>query len=316
MAFQQGIAQTVHIVTLDGATPTAPTNPVVTVSLDNGATFEAPDNEATTTAYGIALTLSATETNRDLVLVRVASDNCDTAIQTFYFEADWTATRAGYLDAAISSIAGGTGAAAITLYVEDGDSNPIAGAAITVPGAGTLSTGALGSATFNLDDATYSVTVRSSSAYTPAASYSVVVSGGAVTSPAGGVLTVTAIALPTPSSPSCYALYDTETDEKDAAFGASGMTVTVTGLSTEGRVDATNNRFRSVMGRSATTDANGQWSMDIPIQAFTAGAWLTLQKSWTDAAGVAQVETWKVLLSVPASGTQVCMSDLSCSRQA
>jgi hypothetical protein len=103
MAFQKGVAQIVHVATLDGAEPTAPTNPVVTVSEDNGATFGAPDNAATTTAYGIALTLSATETNRNLVLVRVASDNCDTALAAFWFEADWTATRATHLDAAVSS---------------------------------------------------------------------------------------------------------------------------------------------------------------------------------------------------------------------
>jgi hypothetical protein len=103
MAFQQGIAQTVHVATLDGAEPTAPTSPVVTVSLDNGATFEAPDNAATTAAYGVALVLSAAETARDLVLVRVASDNCDTALREVYFEADWTAAKANNLDAAVSS---------------------------------------------------------------------------------------------------------------------------------------------------------------------------------------------------------------------
>jgi len=103
LAFAKGVAQLVHITTLDGATPTAPTNPVVTVSEDNGATYGASDNAATTVAYGVTLLLSATETNRDVVLVKVASDNCDTAIQAVYTEADWSPTKAGYLDAATSS---------------------------------------------------------------------------------------------------------------------------------------------------------------------------------------------------------------------
>jgi len=103
MAFQQGIAQTVHIATLNGAEPTAPTNPVVTLSLDNGATFEAPDNAATTQAYGVSLVLSAAETARDIVLVMVESDNCDTPLREVYFEADWTAAKATNLDAAVSS---------------------------------------------------------------------------------------------------------------------------------------------------------------------------------------------------------------------
>jgi len=115
MAFQKGVAQIVHVATLDGAEPTAPTNPVVTVSEDNGATFGAPDNAATTTAYGIALTLSAAETNRDMVLVRVASDNCDTALAAFWFEADWTATKAGYLDASVAAANNGTPPSASTI---------------------------------------------------------------------------------------------------------------------------------------------------------------------------------------------------------
>jgi hypothetical protein len=115
MAFQKGVAQIVHVATLDGAEPTAPTNPVVTVSEDNGATFGAPDNAAVTRAYGISLTLSATETNRDLVLVRVASDNCDTALAAFWFEADWTAARATNLDAAVSSRSTLAAGAAMTL---------------------------------------------------------------------------------------------------------------------------------------------------------------------------------------------------------
>ena len=98
MAFTQGVAQTVHITTLDGADPVAPTNPAVTVSLDGGATFEAPDNAAVTTAYGFSLELSAAETARDMVLVRVSADNADAQVVAFYFEDAYTAQRAANLD--------------------------------------------------------------------------------------------------------------------------------------------------------------------------------------------------------------------------
>ena len=114
MAFTQGVAQTVHITTMDGADPVAPTNPAVTVSLDGGATFEAPDNAAVTTAYGISLALSAAETARAAVLVRVTADNADSQVVTYYFEGDYTATRAGYLDAAISSRLAATWASGVT----------------------------------------------------------------------------------------------------------------------------------------------------------------------------------------------------------
>jgi hypothetical protein len=80
MAFERGIAQSIHIVTVatsDHLTPTAPTTPVVTVSEDGGATFVASDNAAAATLYGVSLLLSATETNRAFVLVRVTSANCE-----------------------------------------------------------------------------------------------------------------------------------------------------------------------------------------------------------------------------------------------
>ena len=370
MAFSQGVAQTVHITTLDGADPVAPTNPSVTVSLDGGATFEAPDNAAVTTAYGISLALSAAETARAAVLVRVTADNADSQVAAYYFEDAYTATRAGYLDAAISTrlpatwaagvtllkdwlgiLAGktadattlaevnattagatyanttdsleaiqaalpasGTGAFPITLYVKAG-AVPIQGAKVRINATGgdcVLTTDSAGAVALSLDAGTYTAYVGTAASYTPSASYTVTISAlGAVTAPTGGILTVTAAALPTPSDPDCYVLYGTETDEQDLAFGAAAVTVKVIELTAEGRVDATNNRFRSIMGRSDTTDASGQWSLDIPIQAFTAGAYITLRRTWTDAASVAQAEDWIAQLAAPSAGTSVCWSDLS-----
>ena len=107
MAFQQGVAQTIHVttvVTTDHLTPTAPGTPVVTVSEDGGASFGASDNTAATTLYGISLVLSATETNRAAVGVRVTSANCDPAVAWFYFEDSYTAAKAAFLDAAVTGV--------------------------------------------------------------------------------------------------------------------------------------------------------------------------------------------------------------------
>jgi len=103
----------------------------------------------------------------------------------------------------------GTGSAHVHLLVKTDETPavPVTGASVTVPGAGTQVTDALGSTGWNLDDGTYTVTVRSNGFYTPAASYTVVVASGAITSPAGGILSVTpqTIAAPTnPDSCMCY----------------------------------------------------------------------------------------------------------------
>lgn len=207
----------------------------------------------------------------------------------------------------------GSGAAAITLTVQDGDGTAIQGVPVTLQSSGgtnVQTTNSDGEVTFRRDDGDWAYVIGDTASYT-GASGTVTVASGAVSSPAGGILTITAVALPTPSSASCYALYNTETDEQDLAFGASGITVQVIDLSEAGRVDATNNRFRSIMGRSASTDANGQWSLDIPIQAFTACAKLTLRRTWTDAGEETQSEDWVCVLAAPSSGTQVCWADLS-----
>jgi len=227
MAYSQGVAQIVHITTYVGAVPTQPTNPVVTVSLDGGATFEAPDNSAATTLYGISLLLSAAETGRTAVQVRVASDNCALAVQTFYFEDNYTAVRAALLDNldvaisdvqgptgknlddVIAAVQGGTGAATVILYVmtDEDTPQPVPGAAVTIPGAGMQLTDAAGATTWHLDNGTYAVTIRSNGFYEVADSYSVVIADGAISSPAGGILSVTPQTIAEPANPDvcrCY----------------------------------------------------------------------------------------------------------------
>jgi hypothetical protein len=110
MAFSQGVAQEVTLVTVassDSKTPTQPTTPVVTISTDSGATFGAPTNAASTRAYGISLVLAAAETAHAFVQVRCTSANCDPVVSAFYFEDNWTVERAAALPDVAHGAAGG-----------------------------------------------------------------------------------------------------------------------------------------------------------------------------------------------------------------
>jgi len=377
MAFTQGVAQTVYITTFDGADPVAPTNPIVTVSLDGGTTFETPDNTALTTAYGISLELSAAETSRAAVLLRVTADNADTQVVPFYFEDAYTATRAGYLDAPISSrlaaswasgitalknwlailcgkaadestlaeinattagatydnttdsteairdsiaaLGAGTGAAAITLIVKK-DGIVTQGVPVTLQASGGVNVQVSdenGEVVFNRDDGSWAYVIADSAAYM-GASGTVVVASGAVTEPAGGVLNVTAISLPVPTSPDCYLLYAQErkADNGDAAFGAGEVTVKVLRIEFPARLDSAASSVRTVVGKEYQTDANGVWSFELAKSAFSSGALLVLERSWEDADGNPDSEIWQVTLDDAAATVddQICIADLSIRR--
>ena len=209
----------------------------------------------------------------------------------------------------------GSGAFPITLYVKDLSANPIQNAKVRINATGgdaVQTTNSLGVVTFNLDAGTYTAYVGTSASYTPAASYSVIISGaGAITSPAGGILTVTAISLPVPTSADNYLVYNNERKvEADVAFGAAGMTVKITDLSFSGRVDAAANACRSIIGTTYSTDAAGQWSFELAKTAFVAGAYLTIEKTWTDSSGPVP-ESQKAKLVAPATGATVAWADLS-----
>ena len=97
MAWQYGVAQTVPLVTYAAGVPTAPTNPVATLS-KAGAGFVATTNAVVAVANGAChVTLSATEMQMAYGHVKVTSDNCDPAVVPITTEADWTAARAGVL---------------------------------------------------------------------------------------------------------------------------------------------------------------------------------------------------------------------------
>ncbi|HPL80426.1 MAG TPA: hypothetical protein PKY40_15550 [Burkholderiaceae bacterium] len=272
MAFTRAEAQTVGWTmysSADHVTPTVPTDLTVVVSKD-GAGFVTPAGPAASVANGFCtLAGTAADWTCDVFALYATGTGVDPVLLVFYTEANYTPTRAGYLDAAITSRAAasvltgitslaawlramlrkdtadadalteinagggayseatdaleairdrgdaawltgnGTGSAHVHLLVKT-DETPavvVAGASVTVPGAGTQTTDALGSTGWNLDDGTYTVTIRSNGFYTPADSYTVVVSGGAIISPAGGILSVTpqTIAEPTnPNSCMCY----------------------------------------------------------------------------------------------------------------
>jgi hypothetical protein len=104
MAFEKGIAQTIHVTTYlaaDHVTPTAPGTPVGTISVDGGATFGAPAGTVTARLYGLEFALTAADCNHDEVILRVTSANCDPVVQTVFFEAGWTAGLATGLGAQV-----------------------------------------------------------------------------------------------------------------------------------------------------------------------------------------------------------------------
>jgi hypothetical protein len=103
MAFQKGVAQTIQIICYDSETPTDPTSPVVTVAKDTGSFTAATNSPTVVTPGRVVIALTATEMNADAIAVKVSSDNLEDQIALFYTEAAYTATRAGYLDAAIST---------------------------------------------------------------------------------------------------------------------------------------------------------------------------------------------------------------------
>ena len=193
--------------------------------------------------------------------------------------------RIDAIETAVDGISGGSGAHAITLYVKDEDGNPIAGAAVSIPTAGTQTSAAsTGAVNFNLDAGTYTATIRSSAAYTPDASYTVTVNAsGAVTAPADAVLEVAAAPVPAPSSPDNYLLWcdETQVDYGDVAFGEGEMTVEIVRMSQAARKNVDDNKYRSFVQRSFSTDANGRWSIEIPKDVVEAGGTLTLPQ-YTD----------------------------------
>ena len=195
------------------------------------------------------------------------------------------------------------------------DGNPVLGALVTLQAEGGTTqyrTDADGEVAEFVRPASigdgYDLTVAGAGSYQDFAGKLTVSALGVVT---GNTVALVATSLPVPSSASCYALWDTQTDEHDDPVGAGDVVVRVVEISVNGRVDAVNDRNRSVFEEAHPTDAAGQWSLDLPIAAFTAGAFVKLQFTWTALQSGKKVETWQAKLVAPDTGVQVCWSDLS-----
>lgn len=92
-----------HQLKLDGSDNTT-TLPTVTVSKDGGA-FAAASDTPTHIAGGVhELTLTASEMNADVVAVKFVAASCVTVVEKFYPEADYTAVRAGYINASLTAM--------------------------------------------------------------------------------------------------------------------------------------------------------------------------------------------------------------------
>lgn len=104
MAFQKGVAQTIQIICYDSETPTDPDTPVAYICADDDEEFTETTNAPVVVGSGlVTLGLTAAEMNCDSFTIKIESEDLEDQMVSFYTEAAYTATRAGYLDAAIST---------------------------------------------------------------------------------------------------------------------------------------------------------------------------------------------------------------------
>jgi hypothetical protein len=188
------------------------------------------------------------------------------------------------------------------------------GVAVTLQataGTSVVSSDNIGHVTFNRNNGSWAYTIGDTGSYVGATG-TVIVANGVVTAPTGGILTVTAIGIPAASA-GAYLLANTEYKADGVTkFGAAGVTVKLVGLTwATGRVSSANNYTAEIMGNSYQTDINGQWGINLPQEAFTNGAWVTLEFSYTDSNNNVVVRTRSAILVAPVTGTTVYWSDLS-----
>jgi len=160
---------------------------------------------------------------------------------------------------------GGGGANTVTITVTSEDAEPLPGAFVTVKNeaqtthvAGPLMTDADGEAVFGLDDGTYALVITSTARYLPANPYTLVVSGTTELT-----CEVATVALSTPSDPDNWLLWGVERSV-EAGQPLDGVKVAVVGVSDAMRVSAETDSAYLVLGTTTETDANGQWSIEVP----------------------------------------------------
>jgi hypothetical protein len=126
MAWQYGVAQTVAVTFYSAGEPTAPTGALsATISKDGGAFASISGTVTQIGATACALlSLAIADTTCDAGVVKItdAGGTADDRYVEFTTEADYTATRAGYIDAAITSReASGAAAAAVVGLAATGE---------------------------------------------------------------------------------------------------------------------------------------------------------------------------------------------------
>lgn len=224
----------------------------------DGAAMRGTDG-AITSLTGIATATNVSNAQTDIIAVLTAIKGVGWATETLH----------AIYDAIPVS---GTGAYPITLYVKTSETPAVAiqNAKIRINatgGACVLVTNSLGAAVVNLDNGSYTVYVGLAASYTPAASYTVVVAGGVLTSPTGGILVVTAADFPDPPLSDEVTIYSDERDPVDNTLvGASDRTAYVASVEGASRYSAEQlSHFVALSdkGGGKNTDADGRWSMTL-----------------------------------------------------
>ena len=183
------------------------------VAKDGGALAEAAGTLTEKTLEGpvntglLKYVPTQAETNCD-VLTLFGLDSGDAQDDFLSVETNpgWTGTRAGYLDAPVSSVGLGAGENAVTLTVDDG-TDPLAGATVAIRASAgganvyRVVTDTLGQVTVNLDDGTYYVQCS-------LVGYSHVEESLAVsTNPQSATVSMSGISVPAPDDPDLVRLY-------------------------------------------------------------------------------------------------------------
>jgi len=312
--------------------------------LDNGTNNVKQNNEQWATATNLATTdavADAIKVVTDKLATMLALETCpnyqfteealELAPAGGSGSADWTANErlairailgvaadnatptdptVGILDTirdSIASLGAGTGAAAVTLIVKKGGV-VTEGVAVTLQASGgtnVQTTDVDGEVVFNRDNGTWDYVIEDTAAYTGSSGH-VAIASGVVTSPAGGILTITAIGIPVPTSADNYVVWATERSLDGAATAAhEEVTVTVVDCSDSAMYTAADGVIRRLKGTSFHTDANGQWSFQIEKTAVASGGQITLKRVWTTGEGGA-VKSWaKMDASKATAGGQI-----------
>lgn len=210
-----------------------------------------------------------------------------TVIESHYKSAETCEVVGTTVQVARDNQSQGTGAAAITLTVQKGGV-ATEGVPVTLQcsgGTNVQTTGVAGTVVFYQDDGSWTYTIEDHAAYTGSTG-TVVVAGGVVTSPAGGILTITALSLPTPASADNYVIWATEESLDGASRAvAAEVVVKVVDCADTALYTAADGVARRLKGTTVTTDANGQWSFNIAKRSVEDGTQITLLRTWTTGDG-------------------------------